>query len=94
MAGSAQSSGNSRPIWIAVAALLLIGIVVPLLVGLYDQETPTLFGFPFYYWFQFMLIPIVSGLTFIAFKLSEVGTARDRKRRGQTRSSDRKDERP
>jgi hypothetical protein len=40
------------------------------------------------------MIPVVSVLTFIAFKLSEIGTARDRKRRGQTRASDRKDERP
>lgn len=93
MAGSAQGSGNTRPIWIAVAALLLIGIVVPLFVGFYDQETPTLFGFPFYYWFQFMLIPIVSVLTFIAFKLAEIGTAKDRRRRGQTRATDPKGER-
>ena len=45
--------------WAVVALLLGIGIVVPLLVFLYDSETPTLFGFPFFYWFQFAMIPVV-----------------------------------
>jgi hypothetical protein len=61
-----------------VAVLLGIGIVVPLLVGLYDRETPTLWGFPFFYWFQFAMIPVVSLLTFVAFRLSLSATAKDR----------------
>jgi len=65
-----------------VAVLLAIGIVLPLLVGLYDQEKPALFGFPFFFWFQFLLIPLVSALTFIAFRLSVATTARDRERQG------------
>jgi hypothetical protein len=65
--------------------LLAVGIVVPILVGTYDSETPELAGFPFYYWFQFLLIPVVSTLTYIAFKLSESATERDRAARGVTR---------
>ncbi len=64
--------------WAVVAVLLAVGIVVPLLVGLYDSETPTLWGFPFFYWFQFALIPVVSLLTFVAFRLSLRATAQDR----------------
>jgi membrane protein implicated in regulation of membrane protease activity len=64
--------------WAVVAVLLAVGIVVPLLVGLYDSETPVLWGFPFYYWFQFLLIPIVSTLTYTAFRLSLRATERDR----------------
>ena len=64
--------------WVVVALLLGVGIVVPLLVGLYDSETPALFGFPFFYWFQFALIPVVSLFTFIAFRLSLSATAKDR----------------
>jgi CBS domain containing-hemolysin-like protein len=64
--------------WAVVAVLLALGIVVPLLVGLYDSETPALFGFPFFYWFQFALIPVVSLFTFIAFRLSLRATAEDR----------------
>jgi uncharacterized membrane protein len=68
--------------WALVAVLLGIGIVVPLLVFLYDSTTPTLFGFPFFYWFQFLMIPIVSLLTFVAFRVSLAATRRDRERFG------------
>jgi hypothetical protein len=67
---------------VTVAVLLGLGILVPLLVPLYDQEDPTLWGFPFYYWFQFLLIPIVSAMTFTAFKLSLRATRQDRTRFG------------
>jgi uncharacterized membrane protein len=65
-------------LWAAVAVLLAIGIVVPLLVFLYDSAEPTLWGFPFYYWFQFAMIPMASLLTFTAFRLSLRATAQDR----------------
>ena len=59
-----------RPARRAVVAVLLgAAIVVPLLVGIYDREDPTLFGFPFFYWFQFLLIPFASALTYAAFRL-------------------------
>ena len=64
--------------WAVVAVLLAVGIVLPLLVGLYDSVEPRLGGFPFYYWFQFLLIPVVSLLTFIAFRLSLKATEKDR----------------
>jgi hypothetical protein len=59
-----------------VAVLLLLGIVPPLLVGIYDREDPTFIGFPFYYWFQFLLIPIVSILTYVAYRIVERGERR------------------
>ncbi len=76
------SGPNSRNLWVVVGVLLAVGIVVPLLVPIYDSESPTLFGFPFYYWFQFLLIPVVSILTYIAFRLSTSATERDRRARG------------
>lgn len=65
--------------WAVVGILLAVGIIVPLLVPLYDSETPTFIGFPFYYWFQFALIPVVSALTYIAFRISLRATEKDRK---------------
>lgn len=52
-----------------LAALLGVCIVVPLMVPLYARETPDLGGMPFYFWFQFALIPVVSGLTFACFAI-------------------------
>ena len=76
----ARAPPRRRPTgaWAVVAVLLGLGIVVPLLVPLYDSETPTLFGFPFFYWFQFALIPVVSLFTYIAFRLSLRATEQDR----------------
>jgi hypothetical protein len=79
-----RSSGTGT-IWIVVGVLLAVGIIVPILVGTYDSETPELGGVPFFYWYQFLLIPVVSILTYIAFKLAETGTERDREARGLTR---------
>ena len=79
MAGQGRSPNGT---WVVVGVLLAIGIIVPLLVGIYDKADPTLLGFPFYYWFQFALIPVVSILTYIAFKLSERATVADRERAG------------
>ena len=75
---SEPNTRRTSGLWAVVAVLLAVGIVVPLLVGLYDSVEPRLGGFPFYYWFQFMLIPVVSLLTFIAFRLSVKATEKDR----------------
>ena len=76
--GSTPSTRSTRPTWIVVGILLAVGVVVPLLVWVYDTESPSLGGFPFYYGFQFLLIPIVSALPYVAFRLSESAGARDR----------------
>jgi hypothetical protein len=73
-----------------VGVLLAVGIVMPLLVGTYDSEEPALFGFPFYYWYQFLLIPVVSVLTYVAFRISQSATARDRAARGLAPHADEK----
>jgi uncharacterized membrane protein len=79
---TSTSPRRTGGVWAVVAILLGVGIVVPLLVPLYDSETPTLIGFPFYYWFQFALIPVVSLLTYIAFRLSLRATEKEREALG------------
>jgi dolichyl-phosphate-mannose--protein O-mannosyl transferase len=38
--------------------LLLIPILLPLLTFIYNRETPMLFGFPFFFWFQMLFAPL------------------------------------
>lgn len=38
--------------------LLLIPIVLPLLTFVYNSETPMLFGWPFFFWFQMLFSPV------------------------------------
>jgi hypothetical protein len=57
--------------WTIVVVLLVPAIVLPLLVGIYDRNDPELWGFPFYYWFQFLLIPVAAVLTTCAYLLTK-----------------------
>jgi hypothetical protein len=73
---------TSRPLWILVGVLLTPPIVVPLLVGLYDKDDPRLWGFPFYYWFQFLLIPCAAAFTVTAYYVAKEAYRRDRAAKG------------
>jgi uncharacterized membrane protein len=73
-----KSSPPSRGTWIGICVLLAPAVVLPLLVWLYDTEDPTLFGFPFYFWFQMALIPLAVVLTVIAYYLAKGADRRDR----------------
>lgn len=78
----APRPSTSRGTWIAICVLLAPAALVPLLVPLYDSEDPTLFGFPFYYWFQLALIPAAVVLTVAAYYLAKGADRRDREARG------------
>jgi len=75
-------ASNSRPLWILVGILLVPPIVAPLLVGLYDKDDPRLWGFPFYYWFQFLLIPCAAAFTVAAYFVAKEAVRRDRAAKG------------
>ena len=74
--------GSSQRLWTLVLVLLAPAIVVPLLVPLYAKEDPTLVGFPFFFWFQFLLIILVSAVTVVAYYLAK---SADRARRDEER---------
>ncbi len=61
----------STGLWALIIVILLPAVVLPLWVPLYDKTDPTLFGFPFFFWFQFALILLSAVLTSIAFVLSQ-----------------------
>ena len=66
----------STGLWALIIVILLPAVVLPLWVPLYDKTDPTLFGFPFFFWFQFALILMSAVLTVIAFSLSQRGGRR------------------
>ncbi|MBZ5738102.1 DUF3311 domain-containing protein [Nocardioides mangrovi] len=68
--------------WSLICLLLLPAVVLPLWVSLYDREDPKLFGFPFYYWFQFALILLAVALTLPAYFLALGADRADRVRHG------------
>ena len=50
--------------------LLLVPIVVPLLVPLYNRVEPTLFGWPFFYWFQLLLVALGVATTALVYRMT------------------------
>jgi Protein of unknown function (DUF3311) len=78
-----KSSSPSRGTWIGICVLLAPAVILPLAVPLYAEEDPTLFGFPFYFWFQLALIPAAVVLTTIAYYLAKGADRRDRAARNQ-----------
>ena len=73
---------TSRGRWTLIGLLLAPAVVLPLWVPLYDREDPTLFGFPFFYWFQFALILVSVCLTVPAYRLAQGADRLDRQRHG------------
>ena len=61
---------SQRARWTLVLVLLTPAVVLPLLVGIYARTDPELFGFPFFFWFQFALIPVAAILTTAAYQLT------------------------
>jgi cation transport ATPase len=54
---------------VLVAVLLLIPCVALALVPLYSRQTPTLWGWPFFYWYQVLWVLITPVLTYTAYKI-------------------------
>jgi hypothetical protein len=78
----ARPGPSSSRRWLLVCALLTPAVVLPLWVALYDSEDPTLFGFPFFFWFQFALILLAVSLTGAAYVLATHADRADRIRHG------------
>lgn len=48
--------------------LLVLPFLGLLWVPLYNQTTPTLFGVPFFYWYQLAWVPLTSLLIWIVYR--------------------------
>lgn len=63
----------------AVAGVLVaLPIVALLLVSTYAHADPQLFGFPFFFWYQFLWVFLAAGCTSLAFR-SVIGEERRRR---------------
>jgi hypothetical protein len=49
-------------------SLLLLPFIGLLWVPFYNHELPSLFGFPFFYWYQLAWVPITSLLIWIVYR--------------------------
>ncbi|HEY0451716.1 DUF3311 domain-containing protein [Actinophytocola sp.] len=69
-----MSSGNPRSkatglVFNPWNLLLLIPFVI-LITPLYNKRSPELFGLPFFYWFQFAVIPVGVLCTIVVYRMT------------------------
>lgn len=69
---------RSTGLWVLTGILLVLAAVPPLLVPLYAKATPTLWGFPFFFWFQFLLVIWAAIMTSVAYVIAREAFRRDR----------------
>lgn len=56
---------KKTPVWVWLLLLApYIGLCFP---SFYARATPALFGFPFFYWYQFVWVVLTSVLLYIAY---------------------------
>jgi hypothetical protein len=65
----AESARRRRlPMGVVVAgALLVVPLVALAIVPVYARSTPRLWGFPFFYWYQFLWVFLTAGCTYLAY---------------------------
>ncbi len=68
--GPADGAPPTNKTLLAIAGVLLVIPVIALLwVSSYNRETPRLWGFPFFFWYQFLWVFLCAGLTYAAHRL-------------------------
>ncbi|HWY68396.1 MAG TPA: DUF3311 domain-containing protein [Terriglobales bacterium] len=50
--------------------LLAIPFIALLCTPLYSRINPVVWGFPFFYWYQFLWIPLSAAITFLVYRKS------------------------
>jgi hypothetical protein len=53
--------------WAVAAVLLLIAVAATLIVPIYARITPKLGAFPFFYWYQLILVPVIAILSWLSY---------------------------
>ena len=61
---------TDKPKMVAAGILLLIPIVALMAVPSYAKTDPELFGFPFFFWYQFLWVFLCSAMTWAAYLLT------------------------
>ncbi len=59
------SAAQSSKWWMLPLILPYLGLLFP---GMYARSTPTLFGFPFFYWYQFLWVILTSIILALVYK--------------------------
>ena len=65
MSGQPEPTSRARTAWKCLLLLPALGLCFP---HLYARATPALFGFPFFYWYQFVWVFLSSASMFLVYR--------------------------
>jgi hypothetical protein len=65
----AKPRDKSPMTWLTVTVLLLLVIFAALWVPIYARDEPKLGAFPFFYWYQLVLVPVVAIASWLSYLL-------------------------
>jgi Protein of unknown function (DUF3311) len=65
-AHDAERNGKRNAQWNWLLLLPALGLLFP---SLYARSTPALFGFPFFYWYQFAWVFVTAAITALVYRL-------------------------
>jgi cytochrome bd-type quinol oxidase subunit 2 len=51
---------RSPAVWVTATVLIVVAIALPLIVPIYARTTPKWGAFPFFYWYQLILVPVIA----------------------------------
>lgn len=54
-----------------IKILFLAIFVMALWVPAFNRVTPSLFGIPFFYWYQILIVPISSAMIWVIYKVED-----------------------
>jgi hypothetical protein len=60
---ASKQQGDSK-----MRLLLLLPFIALLWIPFYNRDLPALFGFPFFYWYQLLWVPLTAVLIWIVFR--------------------------
>jgi hypothetical protein len=69
--GRSEMEGRPSRAWYLLLALPVLGLLYP---PLYARHDPELFGFPFFYWYQFAWVLGAAALTLIVYRATKPET--------------------
>ena len=64
---------------VTAGVLLAIPVLALMIVPIYASEDPHLWGFPFFYWYQFLWVFLASGFTYAALRVIDNARGGDRR---------------
>jgi hypothetical protein len=85
------SGRTANPGWYV---LLLVPFVALLWLPFYARRTPELFGFPFFYWYQFLWVFLGAGITGLVYLLTTTSDTPPSEPAGHAHGSHRRGGRP